>query len=461
MNFNPKKKIDFINNYMAATNAADGSKFDANANVSTKNVATMSSELFKEETIILNRKRMTDKITEMYGKEMADEYLRQLGAHEIYKHDETSCFPYCVSISMYPMLLDGLTKVGGSSRAPKNTKAFVGEFINLAFLVAAQFAGAVATPEFLMYLDYFLRKDYGDDYTQHLGDIVEYSREGRTLQRVIEDYFQQVVYSLNQPAAARGNQALFWNVAYFDRFYFDQLFGEFYFPDATQPIWESVSALQKLFMKWFNNERLIAELTFPVETLSLLTTEDGEYADREWFNFACEMLSEGHSFFIYRSNTVDSLASCCRLRNEMQDNTFSFSLGAGGVMTGSISVITMNLNRIIQQAVKDGKNYLEEIRGCVRKVHKYQKAFRANMKEFLNGGMLTIYDADFIDMDKQFLTTGISGLIEAAEFLGYTISNNDAYLAFMDEVLTLIKEENKMAREPGIMYNTEFVPNLK
>lgn len=204
MNFNPKKKIDFINNYMAATNAADGSKFDANANVSTKNVATMSSELFKEETIILNRRRMTDRITEMYGKEMADEYLRQLTTHEIYKHDETSIFPYCVSISMYPMLLDGLTKVGGSSRAPRNTKAFVGEFINLAFLVAAQFAGAVATPEFLMYLDYFLRKDYGDDYTRNLDRIVEQSRQERNIKQVIEDYFQQAVYSLNQPAAARG-----------------------------------------------------------------------------------------------------------------------------------------------------------------------------------------------------------------------------------------------------------------
>ena len=144
----------------------------------------------------------------------------------------------------------------------------------------------------------------------------------------------------------------FWNIAYFDKNYFDGIFGEFLFPDETEPKWKSVSWLQKRFMKWFNQERLRVPLTFPVETMNLL--DDGKnYVDQEWFDFACEMYAEGHSFFTYRSDSVDSLASCCRLRNELQDNTFSFTLGAGGVSTGSKGVITVNINRLVQNATKN------------------------------------------------------------------------------------------------------------
>ena len=162
-----RKYVNFIKKYRGSSNAATASEVDSNANVESKNIATCDGELCKREKIGTNRLLMIDKITELYGEELAEEYIRQLEEHEIYKHDETSIYPYCVSITMYPFLFDGLKSIGGKSGAPTNLDSYCGAFINLVFAVAAQFAGAVSTPEFLMYMDYFIRKDYGDDYVSN------------------------------------------------------------------------------------------------------------------------------------------------------------------------------------------------------------------------------------------------------------------------------------------------------
>jgi intein/homing endonuclease len=312
----------------------------------------------------------------------------------------------CVSITMYPFLFEGLKSIGGMSEPPQNFDSFCGSFINLVFAIAAQFAGAVSTPEFLTYLDYFIRKEYGDNYYLHTNESASLSRRKRTIDDVITDKFSQVVYSLNQPAAARNFQSVFWNLAYFDKNYFDGIFHDFIFPDDTEPQWESVSWLQKRFMKWFNAERLKKPLTFPVETMNLL--DDGlDYVDHEWADFAAEMYAEGHSFFTYRSSSVDSLASCCRLRNELQDNTFSFTLGAGGVSTGSKGVITININRLVQNAKRSNRDISEAVAEQVKKVHCYLKAFNEIMKDNFKAKLLPVYDAGYISLEKQFLTVGM------------------------------------------------------
>lgn len=417
----------------------------------------MQGELPKRDIIGTNRLMMIDKLTEMYGEDMAVEYIRQLEDHEIYKHDETSIMPYCVSITMYPFLVNGLKAIGGASDAPTHLDAFCGSFTNLVFAIASQFAGAVSTPEFLTYFDYFVRKEYGDDYYLKTDEIVGLGNRPKTIDKIITDKFEQVVHSLNQPAAARNYQSVFWNIAYFDENYFNGIFSDFLFPDDTEPKWESVKWLQKRFMKWFNEERLRTPLTFPVETSNLL--DNGQtYVDEDWFNFTTEMYAEGHSFFTYRSNSVDSLASCCRLRNELQDNTFSFTLGAGGVSTGSKGVITININRLVQNAIKNNQDVSEAVTEQVKKVHCYLKAFNEIIKDNFNAKLLPIYDAGFISLEKQFLTIGINGFVEGAEFLGIDISANEKYFDYGEKILKPIYELNKAERTDELMWNTEFVP---
>ena len=490
-----KTDSDFIRDYINASNASTGSKYDSNANVENKNVVTLGQELHKGKNIQQNRYIMQNKIKALYSKKLADQYIKDLETHVLYKHDEsgTPGYPYCVAITMYPFLIDGLKNLGGQSKAPTDLKSYCGEFINLVYSVSSQFMGAVATPEFLMYMDYFIRKDYGEDYLDILDKQVELNRKGRTLEQVIENCFQQVVHSMNMPAGNRGYQTVFWNVGYFDKNYFDGVFGEFRFPDGTAPKWETLSWLQKKFMKWFNEERTKYVLTFPVETIAMLT--DGhDIVDKEYADFTAEMWSEGHSFFCYLSDSPDSLSSCCRLRNSLKDGeeddehnhtTHQFSMGTASVATGSKSVMTINLNRVIQNATR---KYFEEVEGTqlekgvqvdinkvkdkdllytyissgitemTERVHKYQRAFNEIVKDFLNAKMLDVYRAGFINMKKQYLTIGVNGLTDAAEFLSIEPNLNKDYEEFVNNILETINISNRKNRTRDCMYNTEFVP---
>lgn len=451
------EKLKFLTDYCKASNAATGSKFDANANVEHKNIATLIGELPKASFIRLNRRLLVDRIKQMFGKDVAEEYIDKLNHHFIYKNDETSLANYCASITMYPWLMKGTGPIGGNSTAPTNLKSFCGGFVNMVFMVSSMLSGACATPEFLMYLNYFIGKEYGIEYWKEADKVVDLSVKQRTIDKIITDCFEQIVYSINQPTGARNYQAVFWNVAYYDKPYFESLFGDFMFPDGSKPDWNGLSWLQKRFMKWFNKERTKTVLTFPVETMALLT-KDGDVIDKEWGDFTAEMYSEGHSFFTYMSDNADSLSSCCRLRNEIQDNGFSYTLGAGGVSTGSKSVLTINLNRCIQYAVKNGLDYADYLSEVIDLCHKVQLAYNENLKELQKQGMLPLFDAGYINMSRQYLTIGVNGLVEAAEFMGLKISDNPDYLHFVQKVLGLVEKFNKQYRTKEVMFNCEMIP---
>ena len=452
-----KEKVDFLINYCNAKNAATGSKYDANANVEKKNIATLIGELPKSGFIRLNRRMLSERIKELYGKELADRYLHLLNNHFIYKNDETSIANYCASITMYPWLIGGTRSIGGNASRPTNLKSYCGGFINMVFMVSSMLSGACATPEFLMYLNYFLGLEYGADYYKEPDRIVDLSVRQRTVDKMVTDCFEQVVYSINQPCGARNYQSVFWNISYYDRYYFEALFSDFRFPDGSQPDWDSLNWLQKRFMRWFNQERTKSVLTFPVETMALLS-KDGDILDQEYADFTAEMYAEGHSFFTYVSDNADSLSSCCRLRNEIQDNGFSYTLGAGGVSTGSKSVLTINLNRCIQYAHKQDIPYLQFLEGIVDLVHKVQIAYNENLKYLNEKGMLPLFDAGYIAMSRQYLTVGINGLVEAAEYLGIPINDNERYRKFVEEVLGLIERYNIRYRKKDLLFNCEMIP---
>ena len=436
LNLTPEQiqaKIDYIRKYANAGNSADGSLVDSNANVDTKNIGILEAELYKPETIQINREIVRQKLEKMFPG-MGEQYIKDIESHVIYIHDETSLRPYCASITLFPFLLNGTKPLGGTSKAPKNLHSFCGSFVNLVYQVASGFAGAVATVEFLLYFDHFARLTYGKDYL-------------KTNKKEVEQALQGVVYALNQPASARGNQSVFWNISVLDKYYFDHLFGNFHFPDGSEVQYDgSFHDLQYLFMEWFRKEREEELLTYPVLTASMLINEDGKPVDTEFAEQCAEEMSKGLSFFVYESQSVDSLASCCRLRNELSDNTFSYTLGAGGVSTGSIQVITVNMNRLTQLDMD-----LSEV---ITRVHKYLLAHRAVIEDYKECGLLPAYTAGFINMDKQFLTIGINGALEASEYL-YGKADAEFYSSILKTIYSLNKEDGKKF---GVKFNTEFVP---
>ena len=476
-----RERIDYMNEYSQSNeNAATSSETDANANVTMKNVANLEGEVYKTTNRVIQRQRMKDKLNEMYP-EVAKKYEEDLNSHVIYTHDEATTpvlKQYCMAVSLYPLMMGGVGNIDGITPTPPNDlQSFSGQVTNLIFLLSSQCKGAVAVGEYFIALNYYIVQEFGPNWYEKLDVITttEHCNKQRTIRDAIYKAFKQFIYGVNQPAGNRSYQSPFTNVSYYDHTYFDSLFGEFYYPNGTKPQWEAVDCLQRLFMKFFNKLRTKQILTFPVETMAMVyDPKTNDIIDKDYKDFTAEMYAEGHSFFTYISDSADSLASCCRLRNELAENTFNPTSGLTGVMTGSCNVITLNINRIVQDCNKayglkrNGgwkentsflRDYLVDI---LQRVYKYHIAFKTMLYDLEDKGMFAASNGGYIHISKLYSTIGINGLNEAARFLGMTVGNNKEYIEFLQLVLGTIKEQNKIhsihdANRP-FLFNSEVVP---
>jgi ribonucleoside-triphosphate reductase len=476
-----RERIDYMNEYSQSNeNAATSSETDANANVTMKNVANLEGEVYKTTNRVIQRQRMKDKLNEMYP-EVAKKYEEDLNSHIIYTHDEATTpvlKQYCMAVSLYPLMMEGVGNIDGITPTPPNDlQSFSGQVTNLIFLLSSQCKGAVAVGEYFIALNYYIVQEFGPNWYEKLDVITttDHCSKQRTIRDAIYKAFKQFIYGVNQPAGNRSYQSPFTNISYYDHTYFDSLFGEFYYPDGTKPQWEAVDCLQRLFMKFFNKLRTKQILTFPVETMAMVyDPKTNDIIDKNYKDFTAEMYAEGHSFFTYISDSADSLASCCRLRNELAENTFNPTSGLTGVMTGSCNVITLNINRIVQDCNKayglkrNGgwkentsflRDYLVDI---LQRVYKYHIAFKTMLYDLEDKGMFAASNGGYIHISKLYSTIGINGLNEAARFLGMTVGNNKEYIEFLQLVLGTIKEQNKIhsihnAHRP-FLFNSEVVP---
>ena len=488
-------KINYQDQYVASSeNAATSSETDGNANVVSKNVATLESEDRKRENREIQRYRMKHQLKKMYP-EVASQYVKDLDSHIIYTHDEASTSvlkQYCMAVSLYPLMLEGVGNIDGVTPSePNDLQSFSGQVTNLIFLLSSQCKGAVAVGSYFIALNYYIIKEFGPVWYEKLDcyTTTDHCLIQRTIRDAIYKAFKQFVWGINQPAGNRSYQSPFTNVSYYDKTYFESLFGEFYYPDGSQPEWSAIDALQRLFMDWFNKVRLKQVLTFPVETFAMV--HDGkDIVDKEYKDLCAEMYAKGHSFFTYISDSADSLASCCRLRNEVSENAFSPTSGLTGVKTGSCNVITLNMNRIIQNFHRimfyygmGSVNPPEVIRwhasGFIRskdiqekfkkylisileRVYKYHIAYKTMLYEWEDKGMFASSNGGYIQIKDLFSTVGINGLNEAAEFLGLKVSNNSEYIQFLQLILGTIKEQNKIHsirdKKKPFLFNSEVVP---
>lgn len=480
------RKIHYMDEYIDSNeNAATMSNTDGNANTSAKNVATLEPEVFKDDFRTIQRYRMKRKLKQMYP-EVAYDYERDIEGHEIYVHDEASTptlKQYCMAVSLYPLMLEGCGVLDKTTPSePNDLQSFSGQLVNSIFTLSAQCKGAVAVGSYFIALNYYIIAEYGEKWYEHLDDVVTSSncKKSRTMRNMIEKAFKQFVCGINQPAGNRGYQSPFTNISYYDHTYFSSLFGTFYYPDGTQPEWEAVDALQRLFMNWFNQWRLRQLVAFPVETMAMVyDLKTGDIIDKDYKDLTAEMYAKGHSFFTYISDSADSLASCCRLRNELAENTFSPTSGMTGIKTGSANVITLNVNRIIQNYFGPYKHeevvkkelwndsvhrseFVKYLTSILERVYKYHIAYKTMLYEWESKGAYASSNGGFINIKDLYSTIGINGLNEAARFLGLEVSNNPEYIQFLQLVLGTIKEQNKKHsihdKKRPFLFNSECVP---
>lgn len=484
-----RERIDYMDKYSQShDNAATSSETDANANVTMKNVANLEGEVYKTTNRVIQRQRMKDKLNELFP-EVAKKYEEDLNHHIIYTHDEATTpvlKQYCMAVSLYPLMMEGVGNIDGvTPSAPNDLQSFSGQITNLIFLLSSQCKGAVAVGEYFIALNYYIVKEFGEDWYNRLDEITTSPacNKQRTIRNAVHKAFKQFVYGVNQPAGNRSYQSPFTNVSYYDHTYFDSLFREFSYPDGSKPKWEAIDTLQRMFMKFFNNLRTKQILTFPVETMAMVyDPKTNDIIDKDYKDFTAEMYAEGHSFFTYISDSADSLASCCRLRNELAENTFNPTSGLTGVMTGSCNVITLNINRITQDYFRtvdtnyfgnsgilyqditeeDMEGFKKYIIDILERVYKYHIAFKTMLYDLEDKGMFAASNGGYIRISKLYSTIGINGLNEAARFLGLEVNNNPEYIKFLQLILGTIKEENKKHsihdKKRPFLFNSEVVP---
>ena len=487
-----RSRLNYMDTYKdSGVNASTSSETDANANVASKNVANLEGEVYKVTNRIIQRQRMKDKLNKLYpGQELGRQYIKDLENHIIYTHDEASTpvlKPYCKAVTLYPLMLKGVGNIDGvTPSAPNDIQSFSGQVTNAVFLFSSQCKGAVALGDYFIALNYYVIQEFGPVWYDKVDEVVTNSHflHQYTVGHYIRKGMKQFIYGVNQPAGNRSYNSPFSNVSFYDKVYFKSLFGEFYYPDGTQPEWNAIDKLQRIFMQLLREIRLIKPLTFPVTTMALVHNGK-EYLDHEYKELCAEEWAKGGSFFCYTSDNPTSLASCCRVLNEMSDNTFSSTTGMTGVMTGSCNVITLNINRIVQDYIhtwknwedhivdgkcafpfewfsenfSDLKNYLINI---LERVYKYHIAYKTMLYEMEDAKMFSDCNAGYIYMRKLYSTIGLIGYCEAAQFLGLSVSNNKEYKDFLKLVFGTVKEENKKnsihdSKRP-FLFNSEAIP---
>ena len=476
-----RERIDYMDKYANSNeNASTSSETDANANVTMKNVANLEGEVYKITNRRIQRQRMKDKLNFLYPNEnLGKQYIEDLENWILYTHDEASSpvlKPYCMAGSLYPLMSEGVGKIDGVTPSPPNDiQSFSGQVTNLTFLLSAQAKGAIALGEYIIALNYYIVAEFGEKWYDKL-DVETTSvhcLKPMTIRRAIRKGMKQFIYGVNQPAGNRSYNSPFSNISYYDKTYFKSLFEDFYYPNGTQPEWEAIDTLQRIFMELHRELRLIKPLTFPVTTMAMV--HDGkDVIDKEYKELCAEEWAKGGSFFCYLSDNPSSLASCCRVLNEIQENTFSSINGLQGIMTGSCNVITLNINRIVQDFVNktgrpkvdvegfeksDLKQYLIDI---LERVYKYHIAYKTMLYDLEDKGMFAPSNGGYIYMKKLYSTIGIIGYFEAAQFLGLTPSNNKEYIDFLRLICGTIKEQNKLHsirdKKRPFLFNSEAIP---
>lgn len=482
-----KERIDYMNKYSSsADNAATASETDANANVTMKNVANLEGEVYKLTNRTIQRQRMKDKLNEMFP-EVAKQYEKDLNDYIIYAHDESqtpALKAYCMAASLYPLMLDGTGNIDGVTPfAPNDIQSFSGQVTNLMFLLSSQVRGAVAMGDYIIALNYYIVEEFGKNWYNKLDCIITtpHCHNKRTIKDSIRKGMKQFIFGINQPAGNRSYNSPFSNLNFFDQYYYNALFGDFYYPDGTKPEWEAIKCLQRMFMETLRELRLIKPLTFPVTSICVLHNNE-DCLDLDCKDWVADEWAKGSSFFLYLSNNPTSISSCCRVQNEITENTFNSTTGLTGIMTGSANVITLNLNRIVQDYFKTiDTNYFgttgilyqdvteEDMLGLkkyliniLERIYKYQIAYKTMLYDMEEKGMYSSSNAGYIYMKKLYCTIGAIGYCEAAQFLGLKISNNKEYKEFLKLIFSTIQEQNKLHsiydENRPFVFNLEAIP---
>ena len=440
----------YSRNFFTNDNLALADKtVDGNANISDKSVLSWENEL-KKPIMKLNSMYMLWKSAEKkHGIKRANKFIESELRGAIRIHDfHYWTKPYCWATSLDVLVQNGMPwyeKIKIS--CVKHFDSLINVSLQYLCSLSNSIAGAVAMPDFFIYCEYFIRKDYGENWFEN-PQIVEH----------INQQFQSWIYSVN--FNWRSNQSPFTNLTVFDKKWLHALFGTHINPDCKKTDLDNVIRIQKLFVNQMIKDLKDNPFTFPVMTAALLfNNETHDFDDQEFLDFVCDINSGTGLFNFYIDDKTASLASCCRLRNSIEEANRQHvtSFGSSGLNIGSHRVVTVNLPQVAYQS-ESWEDFIKLLEYRINLSQEILDINRETLTELIENGRLPLYTHKCIDLDKQFSTLGFIGLNEALEIMGYDIitlkGTNKA-----KEILTLMNDMNdKRSKEDGKLRNIEQIP---
>jgi len=443
---------------------------DVNANVRSTNIYTFFSEFPKIYLKELSLFLIWKCLKELFGLDVADEFIKQEITGGIYTHDlfHAAFIPYCYAYSLGEIVRNGLQFIENIKSSPaKHLNTFIQHVIQFVMFASNQSSGAVGLPDLFVWMWYYVKKDLETGYIPK-----------DNWQEHVKQAFQVFTYSINQPI--RGTQSPYVNVTYLDREYIKSIFKDETYPDGTKIIdeLENIIMLQKMYWQWISDEREKQMFTFPVMTASLLF-KNCNFLDEDSARFINKVNMKWQDTNLYLADSVDAVASCCRLQSSTKQIKLSLmpnklagmanSIGGSDLNIGSFKVITINLPRISLETNGDIQQFFEILRKRLDLTMKALKAVRSLIEDRINKGLLPLYTFRLMNLDRQYGTIGITGVWEAASLIdGLTTKLVDGYqytndgIEFVDKVLNTISEETEEGRYIyGFTFNIEQVPAEK
>ena len=451
---------DFIDNFVDKNNVANAS-IDANANVGVKDVTSLLNEMNKPHMKLLSFNKIFTQINKKYGYSTAVQWLTNQWLGNFYLHDafNSSFLSYCFSYDLTDLATKGLYFIKNfNAQPPKHLTTYTDFVTQYISWVSNRTSGGCSIPNFLIWSFYFWKKDVENGY---FVKSPEYYRDQE---------FQRHIFKLNQPFL-RVTQCAYVTMTIMDKDYLVQLFGGMQYPDGSFVVdyIDEIIEYQKAFIDVIHATRRQCMFTFPVLTYSLLYDYDENKFVNQQFARWC---SDANSYWMDSNfsvdNSVTALASCCRLRNDVNDislGKFS-SIGGSALQVGSVKVNSINLARIAYQSNKDEDKYLtilkERCQLCCKVLNVVRDIIRRNVEK----GLLPNYSLKMINIDKQYSTIGICALFEAVKYFDYIQYDQLGYLSYTDKGLQFAKRifdvvtqvKQSFSETTGYRYNIQQIP---
>lgn len=447
----------FTNKFLESKTTADVS-VDANANVDDQSILSWNYEFPKPLMKLNSLYHLWKDALKKHGIKKANKMveLEINGAIRI-QDLHGWLLPYCWAASMSTIVNEGMPWVKNIKVKPvQHFSTYISNSVKFIYTLSTQCVGAIAGPDFLVYAEYFIRKDYGDEWFNDQKKVKE-----------IRQFFQTWIYGINDKG--RGNQSAFTNISVFDKYWREALFSKHTNPDFSPCNLENLKRVQRLFVDVLLEQQKDNPFTFPVMTAcQLKDPETGQILDKDWLDWLSTISVENKLMNIYTSSTVDSLSSCCRLRNNLsnanigKDKEYSNSFGVGGLNIGSHRVVTINLPQIAYLSKysekDDWKTFYNILESRIKISQDILDIHRELLTKLINNGNLPMYTYGCMNLAKQYSTVGFIGLNEALQIMGLNIVESEG-LKEGKKIINLINKLNEeRTAKDGNIRNVEQIP---